>query len=185
MPDGEKIFRNFLSLWKSLPRDSNGLPRRNGLGPGLAPALMPHLFLARVQGEYEIEIRLMGSALEGKAGMQLTGSNYFDQLARESWRFYEDFINGYRLHPCAGRIARHVGSREGLTYDLHTLAAPLADEAGEASFIVGVSYMRANHEESAGRRGSGLGAIAAGDALVVEARYIDLGFGTPAALPAY
>jgi hypothetical protein len=185
MPDGEAIFRTFLDLWQSMPREAGRLPRRRDFRPSLAPAIMPHLFLARVNGAYDIDIRLMGSALEDSAGMRLTGTNYFDRLSPESWDFYEDFICGYRLHPCAGRISRHIGTRDGLTHDLHTLAAPFADEDDEGRFIVGVSYMAANHVESVGRRLSGAQASGLGNALVVDAKYIDLGFGTPATMPGY
>jgi len=185
MPGGETIFSAFLELWQSMPRAAGNMPRRRDFGPTLAPAIMPHLFLARVNGEYDIEVRLMGSALEDSAGMRMTGSNYFDSLARERWSFYEDFICGYRLHPCAGRLTRHIGSRDGLTHDLHTLAAPLADEDDEGRFIVGVSYMAANHVESAGRPITGVPEGGLGNARVIGARYIDLGFGTPETLPGY
>jgi hypothetical protein len=185
MPGGETIFSNFLELWQSMQREAGKLPSRRDFGPSLAPALMPHMFLARVNGAFDIEIRLIGSALEGNPGGRMTGSNYFDQLAPESRDFHEAFISGYRLHPCAGRVTRHVGGEDGLAFDLHTLAAPLADEGGEGRFIVGASYMEANHQESTGRRLSGVQAVGFVNARVVDARYIDLGFGTPETLPGY
>lgn len=183
MPAGDKIFRKFLELWHAMPREEGKIPFRRDVGPSLAPALMPHTFLGRVNGKFDIEIRLMGSALEANTNFRLTGTNYFDQLHPSTWPFYERFIFAYRAQPCAGRVTRHVIGADGLTYDLHTLAAPLADDDGTARYIMGVSHMATNHAKSAERHVRGFGSAGLSHAQIVDVRYLDLGFGVPPSLP--
>ncbi len=183
MPDCDQLFRAFLELWQSMPRRGGKMPARADFTPTLAPAIMPHLFLGRVNGKFDLEVRLVGSALEEGTRLRLTGRNYFAELDPDTWAFYEKFILGYRAQPCAGRITRHIIGVDGLTYTLHSLAAPLADEDGAARYIAGVSHLALNHDMSAERLEGGEGRAGFGRARVADAHYIDLGFGAPPGPP--
>ncbi|WP_262689809.1 PAS domain-containing protein [Kordiimonas aestuarii] len=184
MQKGERLFRTFLDLWKALPREQGGVPLKRSFKPARAADLMPHLFLSEVRGKYDLHIRLVGSAMEENESFRLTGSNYFDKLDRADWDFYEDFIEGYRAQPCAGRLLRQIKTSQSTTYDVHTLGVPLADEDGGVRYVLGAGFMVLNHAESSRMLPGDNARDGSGSMHIERAEYIDLGHGVPAVVPA-
>ena len=166
-------FTKLIQCWQSMPREPGQAPKKTTFSPGKVSNLMPFLFLIEREVEGGLIVRLLGSELEAQMGCSGGNRRVFDAMMRRDWAFYDHFLRGCADHICAGRLLRSVKLKDGLVRDVESLHVPLANNEGDAIYMLGVMSNRASQGGgSAGRPTSPKSAI-------LNYQYVDLGCGLP------
>lgn len=170
-------FAAFLKVWQTLPRRTHPLvPARADYTPKALGTLLPNTGIGRFTGRDHLDILYYGSEIERLSGIAITGKNYYAVL-RPDYR--EQMIKFHALlrdTPCGAYMVDTITTASGTHYLYESLQLPLADEAGEISYLIGF----------------GIGRKPAGDyserplgdhrrSNVKEMHYLDLGAGAPTA----
>lgn len=158
------------------------MPAKSSLSPEALKPHLPHIGIFERVARHDIQVRLFGTKLDIKFGKTMTGVNLFDTHAREQWDFYADYYASILDTPVGCRMYREI--LDELDEVIHTvsLALPMADEAGEVRFMVGMLLM-----ESESPLNDPIDTARVDQAKVISLEYVDIGHGLPAkplALPA-
>ncbi|SMF32596.1 PAS domain-containing protein [Tistlia consotensis] len=127
--------RRFLAYWLG-KLEGERMPRKARIDPTEMPRLLPDLVLYERLSTAHFKIRLAGTAVVRRLGVDPTGTNMLDLLAEASRQPVERALNRILDEPCAhvSRVRdRYLSGRQAV---VEVLRLPLCDEAGEARFII-------------------------------------------------
>jgi len=68
----------FVEYWLSLPRDPGGIPLRMDFDPTEVPDLLPRFIMHEIRDRSRLHVRLLGTELVRRYGMDVTGKNYLE-----------------------------------------------------------------------------------------------------------
>lgn len=137
--------REFLLYWHSKcpAPPGSGFPTRADIAPEEIPRLLPHIFMVDVlerEGEdLDFRFRLVGTAIaniEGEHTDRQLSDMFPDRAAYEVlWRQYRDAVAGkiwVRRETLRWRDRDHV--------EYEVILAPLQDDAGRVSMLIGLAH---------------------------------------------
>mgnify|MGYP003646169963 FL=1 len=133
-----KEFSDLIKCWQSMPKNGGSAPLKTQFSPSKIRRLMPHLFLLELSSKKAINVRLMGSAVEGVLDQTASRDTVFNTLLSKDWRFYDRFMKACGGASCAGRFSRSVERLDGITVKVDSLGVPLADKNGTPRYTLGV-----------------------------------------------
>jgi hypothetical protein len=136
--------RRFLAYWLGKP-EGGTMPRKSAIDPTEMPQLLPDLVLYERRGPRDFHIRLAGTAVVRRVGVNPTGSNVLDLLHPGSRSTLEQSLNRILDEPCA-HVARvrdqYASGREAI---VEVLRLPLRSEQGEPRFIISSTAETSDH----------------------------------------
>lgn len=138
--------RRFLDYWLA-KLEGGAMPRKAAIDPTEMPQLLPDLVLYERLGPALFQIRLVGTAVVRRIGLDPTGGNVLDLLHEGSRRAAAEALNRCLDRPC-GHVSR-VRDRypSGREVVVEVLRLPMRSEDGEPRFIISST---AESRESAG-----------------------------------
>lgn len=74
--------RRFAEYWSSLPKDGL-VPRRSDFDPTAVPDLLPRMIMHEMVDRKRLHLRLVGTALVERYGMDITGRDYLEFVPGE------------------------------------------------------------------------------------------------------
>lgn len=130
-----EINAGFFAYW--LGKLNAGLmPAKAAIDPTEMPRLLPDLVLYERLAPERFKIRLAGTAVVRRVGLNPTGSNLLDLLHSGSRDSLQQALNRILDDPC-GHVARvrdrYPSGRQAI---VEVLRLPLADQAGRPRFII-------------------------------------------------
>ncbi len=175
-----KPLDDLLAYWRSLPiAEGAKVPAKSSLSPGALKPHLPNIGIFERIGRYDVRIRLFGTQLDEKFGKPMTGVNLFDLLPEEQREFYADLYEA-TLDSLAGcRLVRKSVDKNDNVITGESLILPMADDAGEARYTVGILIM-----ESESRLDDPLDVSKLNQAKIISVEFVDIGHGLPANPPA-
>lgn len=175
-----KPLDDLLAYWRSLPiADGAKVPAKSSLSPKALKPHLPNIGIFERISRYDVQIRLFGTQLDEKFGKPMTGTNLFDFLPEEQREFYADLYEA-TLDSLAGcRLVRKGIDRNDNVITGESLILPLADEAGEARYTVGMLLI-----ESESPLGDPIDPDRIQQAKIIHVEFLDIGHGLPANPPA-
>lgn len=127
--------QRFLAYWLG-KLEGECMPRKSEIDPTEMPQLLPDLVLYERRAPDDFHIRLAGTAVVRRVGINPTGSNVLDLLHSGSRSSLEQSLNRILDDPCA-HVARvrdqYASGREAI---VEVLRLPLRSEQGEPRFII-------------------------------------------------
>lgn len=75
--DINPLNRRFAEYWLSLPRQTD-VPMRKDFDPAAVPRLLPRFLMHEIRDRSRLHIRLCGTGLVQRYGMDITGRDYLD-----------------------------------------------------------------------------------------------------------
>jgi hypothetical protein len=152
----ESLMRLF-DYWQSLPRDGAALPRRSDFDPLDLRGLWSNLMLLQIErqgvADTRLRVRYAGDRHDLRHGVTLAGK-YLDDILRETelHRLQTAYLEIARRGAPHYQQGRHPMGRRGPTA-YQRLIAPMADDAGDCSFLVGVWHWELRQPDAANRIG--------------------------------
>ena len=161
----------FAQAFHALQQRTGALvPSRRAFAPSSVRGLLPYLGLLEMQGPDHIFVRLVGTAVINRGRVDMTGKNLLDFYPEtERDRARQHHIRMLQT-PCGSTFL----SREEFgpkTIFTEIVNYPLADDSGEARFILGIAVETDRRELML--RGEESMQISA----LVDQRYLDIGAG--------
>ncbi|MCJ9428672.1 PAS domain-containing protein [Kordiimonas marina] len=171
----QQQFDELRSYWRELQRQNDGrVPRRRQFNPMRVPRLLPYIMLIERRGEYDLHVRLAGTALEAAAGRSLTGQCYLEFYDESQWGFFADMTAAMCDQPCGCRLDREVTFLSGRTMEMHSFNLPFSTEEGEVRYLLGVMAMRRSVHHYGTADDNKIKSF-----MVRDFEFIDLGYGVP------
>jgi hypothetical protein len=116
--------RRFFAYWDSLPKVDH-VPDRADFNPAAIHKLMPIVTLLEIMSPDRVEMRLVGTDLVERMGVDPTGQNYLDTFEPEGRKRYLDLINTQISHPCGRRSMLHTREASGILSTVEVLSLPM------------------------------------------------------------
>lgn len=170
----------FMEFWRGLPKGTNGVPKRSSLNPAAIPTLLPYLFLLERTSRTSLEVRIMGTALDGFETKLVRGSNFFNVYQPYQRDFYYQLIADMCEHPCGSMMSRTVRFSDGSEMTVGSITLPMTAADGDVRYLTGVAEAPTSgqlHDTAAGKRRIGSD--------VTNFHYFDIGNGVPASPPVF
>lgn len=175
-----KPLDDLLAYWRTMPiAEGAKVPAKSALSPSSLKPHLPNIGIFERLGRYDVQIRLFGTQLDEKFGKPMTGVNLFDFLPENQWEFYADLYEVTLDAPAGCRLVRKSVDKNDNVITGESLILPLADEAGEVRYTVGILLM-----ESESPLDYPLDASKLHQAKIISVEFVDIGHGLPANPPA-
>jgi hypothetical protein len=166
-------------VWRSIATAGAGdgpVPPKRGFDPvAMPPRLLPNIAIYERRAPDDFLIRLMGTSLVERIGIEGTGRNVLEFVAAPHVERMAAFFNTLLDRPCAGRSVVQDRFASGRVALVDILRLPLADADGIPRYIVACSAeLRAEDYQDPTDR----------PVLISQPHrmaFIDIGFGAPAA----
>lgn len=169
-----------LDLWRSLPRDAgNLLPRRADMSIAMVAPVLPNCWQMRWYGGERYVLEFMGERLTGTWGRDMSGSDIFALVTDGEAAQMRAMISPIFAQPCGLSVSRRISKGEGGEYELANWSVPMLDGDGAPTVVFGMSRITRHQQETPYS-----GKLMFRGSRISEARYIDLGHGTPGDVPA-
>lgn len=166
---------HLLDYWQSLPRKAGrDLPTKSAFNPADVKALLPFITIHERLGRFDMRGRLTGTAIDEMFGANYTGVNLFDLYEQSNHEFFAALHDNMLNTPCGSRTWRRILMPDGEHFIIESIHLPLADEAGEAVYLLTLMAPRPDYESNDTVPDENSIAI-----LEKTIEYIDLGFGPP------
>lgn len=146
------------------------VPSRRAFSPSSMRGLLPYLALLEMQSRDAILVRLVGTAVINRGRVDMTGKNLLDFYPEGERERASRHHTRMLQTPCGSTFLSREEFGPVTTY-VEIVNYPLADDAGEARFILGIA-VETNRRELM-LRGEGPMQISA----LVDQRYLDIGAG--------
>lgn len=129
----------FWTFWRSIA--PVGVPPKRGFDPSAVPPhLLPNLAIYERIAPDRFRIRVMGTEVVRRVGIEGTGRNVLDLLPPGPGRDrIAGFMNALLDHPCGGRSVVEDLFPSGRRSTVDILRLPLADADGRPRFLVSCS----------------------------------------------
>lgn len=124
--------------WNELPKQDS-VPRRADFDPMRIPAALPDIsILERLAAECW-KIRVVGTRLGNRVGMNTTGMNYLDLVGEANRALVRDVLSLLVRTPCGFEGERLIRVAGGLTIPIQALLLPLRVADGEIRLLISAS----------------------------------------------
>jgi hypothetical protein len=163
---GQALWR----YWQGLPRHDL-VPSRNDFDPRAIARILPLVSITERLGPGQWRIRLVGTGIVQRAGVELTGMNFLDLIDPALREVEDQRLNLMLNHPCGSSALRGGLRASGLVVRDRTLALPMRDHDGNARLLVSISE---DVDAAKLPLESRLTTFR-----ILERRYIDIGAGVP------
>ena len=130
-----KLNREFLDYWLG-KLDGGAMPPKSAIDPTEMPKLLPALVIYERLATDHFRVRLAGTEVVSRLGLNPTGANVLDLLAPASRPMVQKALNRILEEPC-GHLSR-VRDRypSGREAKIEVLRLPLQSDEREARFII-------------------------------------------------
>lgn len=170
---------DLLAHWRTLPvAEGAKVPAKSSLSPEALKPHLPNIGIFERISRYDLQIRLFGTELDERFGQALTGKNLFDIQQKSQWEFYADLYEAVMETPVGCRMAREAVDTNDYVIRGESLILPMADEAGETRYTVGILMI-----DSESVLNDPIDVSRLHLSKVVSAEYVDIGHGLPASPP--
>lgn len=169
------VLEQLHEYWKSLPRGKDQLlPARSTLIPTDLHHAIPRLSLLKRQHRYQVHVCMIRTAYNSAWQSPFVGINSFDLttpcMRENSAMLYEAVLD----HPCGAVLTENIVNKQGKQRCVHSLYLPLADNTGNAKYIVGCSvYRRKPCYDNTNER------LVPAHENVLDVEFLDIGAGKP------
>ncbi|TNE60843.1 MAG: PAS domain-containing protein [Alphaproteobacteria bacterium] len=170
----DQDFTDLVDYWQHLKSECGTVPSRRRFNPMDVPWLLPSIFLLERRDRFDLHVRLVGTALDALATRPLTGQNYLSYYPENEWPAYDRYFGAVVGQPCGGWMDRMVTTTSGHGYRALSLALPLATEAGEVRYIIGLIHPRVRQGDPRKAPSGNASSQTYG------MNFLDLGYGVPA-----
>ena len=161
--------------WHALQTTAGGaVPAKAALSMRALKEALPDLIICEVEQDGVVRIRLSGTRVDDMMGVPLTGRPVLD-LTPPAQRTSIDFVyRSIRQQPCGFYIFEDLARRGGKMMALKALLLPLTDRGGEVRFYVSAYQFGEGHYDPMIEDPPIIE-----HHTIVEAGFIDIGFGLP------
>jgi len=163
---GQALWR----YWRGLPAQ-DCVPHRRDFDPMAIARHLPSISITERLGPGEWRIRLAGTGIRERAGVELTGVNFLTLIDPARRDLEERRLELLLAHPCGTATLRAGRRVSGLVVQDRTVALPLRDNEGSVRLLVSSSEDMAADPAALDNRLTGF--------QILERRYLDLGAGVP------
>lgn len=163
--------RQFMEYWNSLPK-AGVLPDRSDFNPTAIYKLMPAITILEIVSPDRVEMRLVGTDLVERMGIDPTGRNYLDSIAPAARLPYLEMLNRQINHPCGRLSILKTREASGILSQVEVLSLPMSHRLSGHPLII--SYFGST--ESVGFDGDETREVRGFE----DVRWIDIGAGVPA-----
>lgn len=172
-------FDDLIAHWRSLPiAEGTKVPAKSALSPEALKSHLPNVGMFERIGRYDMQIRLFGTMLDEKFGQTLTGANLFSIIGEQYREFYADLYEAVMETPAGCKLTREALDANDYILRGESLILPLADEAGEARYTVGLLLI-----ESESPLDDPIDPTRLQQSVITRAEFTDIGYGQPANPP--
>ena len=120
--------RRFFEYWDSLPK-RGFVPDRKDFNPAAIYSLMPSVSLLEIMSPERVEIRLLGTDLVDRIGIEVTGGNYLESFEPALRPAYLNILNTQITFPCGRRTVLKTREESGILSRVEVLSLPLTHDA--------------------------------------------------------
>ncbi len=162
----------FIQYWLSLPKDGL-VPRRRDFDPAAIPKLLPRIILHEIIDRERLHLRLVGTMLVERYGMDITGKNYLDYVPEERREPALRAMNLAVEYPAAMAVRMNIKSAAGRICQAESVGLPMTQGPDKNPLIIFHSV----EVENFGHLGNSEGVL---KHFGVSGRtYLDIGAGVP------
>jgi len=129
----------FLQYWLSI-RHGGQLPLRDDFDPVRIPHLLNCIWLLDYRGPEEILVRLCGTSIDRRFGIEITGRNLLHLIPRDLRASYRTMFGDMSRLPC-GYLASGDILLHGTRRTTEAVYLPLAGPDGRVSVIAGSTHL--------------------------------------------
>jgi hypothetical protein len=138
----EPLLAALLDYWER-KRDGRPMPRRRDIDAlDIPPRLLPHVLLIEPGAGGRLRLRLVGTAIVGAIGKEVTGRHIDEAFDGSVQRFLEEFFGAAfaRGRPVSGRswLRKAKGPDLGSAW----LATPLSEDGSAVSMVLAAAAFR-------------------------------------------
>ena len=138
---------DLFGYWQSLSRKAEReLPQKSAFNPADIKPLLPFITIHERLGRYDMRGRLTGTAIDEMFGANYTGVNLFDLYGQSDHEFFARLHDNMLNTPCGSRSWRRILMPDGEHFVIESIHLPLADEAGEAVYLLTLMAPRPDYE---------------------------------------
>lgn len=164
----------FAEYWLSLPRENGLVPHRRDFDPTAIPRLLPRLIMHEVIDRKRLHLRLVGTKLVERYGMDITGRDYLDFVPDDRKESAITAMNAAIDRPAGMLVGMNIKTTEGRVYRAESLGLPLTQGADRPPLYIFHSAEAENYGYMFERDG------ALKHFGVSERVFLDIGAGVPA-----
>lgn len=172
----DPLNRRFADYWLSLPR-RNLVPARADFDPSEVPELLPHMIMHELIDRRRSRLRLVGTALVERYGMDITGRDYLEFVPPERREIAMNGLLRAVEQPAGMRVLMNIRTSTGRACLAESFGLPLSQPEGRPPILLFHSIEIENY---------GHGIVDDGRLEhfgVSERTYIDIGNGVPESDP--
>ena len=167
--------QSLFDYWYSI-RGQEIVPSRLDLRPVAILPLLPNLMILEYREDGALVYRLAGTAYAEKLGIDLTGSNLFDQITPHQRVNAKIRFNMVRDYPCGLLVHERLRSRHNTSFVAEIIYLPLRDRDGVITQLIGLGTVIGRDEKRAM-------ADASPHMIAVAVQFLDIGAGLPQTMP--
>jgi len=135
----KNLFKDIRAVWYALPRSGEQkIPAKSALHPRMLASYLANIGISEHVGGGQLVFRLLGTNSREFWGEELTGSTY-EELANqlpEGVMMPPEILEAIFQQPCGIESVREAEDKEGHTWRADMLSLPLADNNGEAKYLL-------------------------------------------------
>ena len=132
--------------WGELDRSHPGvLPKKTDMHMAGLHGALPHIVISERTGDFELQIRLSGTAVENRFGLPITGKNLLDLTPPAQRDLINSVYSNISTHRCGFYIREILGFNKGKSTAVQALILPLADAGGKPHFFIGSYHFGESH----------------------------------------
>jgi hypothetical protein len=131
----------FFTYWERLATIERP-PRKSAINPPDIRRLLPSLVIYERKDPAVFRIRLMGTAIVQRVGIDLTGQNLLDFFHYAAKKEAQQDLNRIVDGPCGQFLVVKDRFTSGREAWVEILRLPLTDEAGQTRFIIGCTKQK-------------------------------------------
>ncbi|MAU40115.1 MAG: hypothetical protein CMF31_00670 [Kordiimonas sp.] len=138
--DNYPDIKDVYDYWLSLRPEGKMIPARKALQPQALLPLLPNCFLLEHPAKGEVYIRLFGTALVERAGLELTGINLLKHWPIADQKLIEQFWTAALRQPCITQYVISTANESGLSKQCLRTLFPLLDSTEEPRILFGYDH---------------------------------------------
>ena len=129
----------FIRHWRNMQHTSGCLiPPKTLLSPNSIKSILPYVYISEWTDSADLTIRLCGTGLASKFGMDMTGRNVFDFIDTEEVAAQRRFYGAMLDQPCGGAQERLFRNGRKVPFLFVSLHLPLTDGDGKIRYFAGI-----------------------------------------------
>ncbi|WP_417465079.1 hypothetical protein [Kordiimonas sp.] len=170
-------FNEFRKCWETLPRTAHPLiPAKRDITPARMGEMLHYIGIGEMRGHEDMQVLFYGAGIERVSGIKVTGKNYYDLLPSAFVKPLSVFHAYILGTPCGAFVSDVIATPSGARYEYQSLQYPLADDHGEAKYLLVYGRARIPYDDNSERESASFHRDS-----IKDMHYIDLGAGAPSA----